>query len=256
MRNLANYLTSSSAIAAGIVLATLLLWEVGVWLTRTPVYLLPAPTRITQAFLAQPAYYLEALAVTLLEAVAGLLLGTTVGTGTAIVLNLAPRLERGVMTLAILVKSTPLAAIAPLLTIWFGFGPLPKVIITALLTFFPTLVNVLVGLSSAQPEMTHLMRMLRATRWQSLRHLNAYLALPYLFAAMRVAAPLALIGAVIAEWTGASAGLGRVMWLAYANLNLPPLFAAIFLLSICGMSAWQGIGLLERRILHWRGAER
>ncbi|MGQ9904833.1 MAG: ABC transporter permease [Anaerolineae bacterium] len=256
MRNLANYLTSSSAIAAGIVLATLLLWEVGVWLTRTPIYLLPAPTRIMQAFLAQPGYYLEALVVTLLEALGGLLLGATIGTSAAILLNLAPRLERGVMTLAILVKSTPLAAIAPLLTIWFGFGPLPKLIITALLTFFPTLVNVLVGLSSTQPELTHLMRILRATRWQSLRHFNTYLALPYLFAALRVAAPLSLVGAVIAEWTGASAGLGRVMWLAYANLNLPPLFAAIFLLSICGMSAYQGIGLLEKRIVYWRDTER
>jgi len=145
------------------------------------------------------------------------------------------------MSLAILIKSTPLAAIAPLLTIWFGFGMLPKVIITALLTFFPTLVNVLVGFQSAERELIDLMHVHRATRWQVLRHLKLYLALP-----------LSLIGAVVAEWSGASGGLGRIMWLAYANLNLPAMFAAIFILSACGMIAYLLIVAIEQRLLRWR----
>ncbi len=243
---------TSNLLALLLILATLLLWEVSVHLTRTPVYLLPAPSRVLWTLARQPLYYIQASGITLLEALAGLLLGAMFGLGLAILLNLAPRLERGMMSLAILIKSTPLAAIAPLLTIWFGFGMLPKVIITALLTFFPTLVNVLVGFQSAERELIDLMHVHRATRWQVLRHLKLYLALPYLFAALRVVAPLSLVGAVVAEWSGASGGLGRIMWLAYANLNLPAMFAAIFILSACGMIAYLLIVAIEQRLLRWR----
>jgi NitT/TauT family transport system permease protein len=243
---------ASNLLAVLLILVALLLWEASVHLTRTPVYLLPAPSRVLWTLARQPLYYLQASGVTLLEAFAGLLLGAMFGMGLAILLNLAPRLERGMMSLAILIKSTPLAAIAPLLTIWFGFGMLPKVIITALLTFFPTLVNVLVGFQSAERELIDLMHVHRATRWQVLRHLKLYLALPYLFAALRVVAPLSLVGAVVAEWSGASGGLGRIMWLAYANLNLPAMFAAIFILSACGMIAYLLIVAIEQRLLRWR----
>ncbi len=243
---------AANLIAAALLVSALLLWEAGVRLTRTPSYILPAPSRVLWTLLTQPRYYLDALGITLLEAFGGLTLGAAFGMSLAILLNLVPRLERGVMSLAILIKSTPLAAIAPLLTIWFGFGILPKIIITALLTFFPTLVNVLVGLGSAEREMLDLMRVYRASRWQVLRHLNFYLSLPYLFAALRVVAPLSIVGAVIAEWAGASGGLGRIMWLAYANLNLPPMFAAIFILSICGMASYLLIGFVEQRVIRWR----
>ena len=248
-----NEKNNSLGFAFLLVAAALVLWELAVHLAGTPVYILPAPSRIAQTFLGQPAYYLSALFVTLGEALTGLTLGTLVGIGVAALVNLRPQLERGVMTLAILVKSTPLAAIAPLLTIWLGFGVLPKIIITALLTFFPTLVNVLVGLQSAERDMLDLLRVQRATNWQILIHLRAWLALPYLFAALRVAAPLSLVGAVIAEWTGASSGLGRVMWLAYSNLNLPPMFAAIFVLSLSGMSAYGLIVWVEGKVIRWKG---
>jgi ABC-type nitrate/sulfonate/bicarbonate transport system permease component len=236
-----------------LIITVLGVWELVVRQRGIPVYLLPAPSRIAQTFFTQPDYYLNALLVTLAEALGGLLIGATSGIFIAALVSLRPQIENGVMTLAILLKSTPLAAIAPLLTIWLGFGILPKIIITALLTFFPTLVNVLVGLQSAEGEMLDLMRVHRATPWQILIHLRAWLALPFLFAALRVAAPLALVGAVIAEWTGASSGLGRVMWLAYSNLNLPPMFAAIFVLSISGMIAYGLITGVERASLKWKG---
>jgi NitT/TauT family transport system permease protein len=238
--------------AAGIILGALLLWEVGVRVTQTPVYILPAPSLILQTLVANPAYYAEATLVTLGEALAGLLLGLSVALAVSVIVTLRPGMERGVMALAILVKSMPLAAIAPLLTIWLGFGVLPKIIITALLTFFPVLVNAIVGLQSAEGEMIDLMRAYRASAWQTLMHLRFWLALPYLFAALRVAAPLALVGAVIAEWTGASGGLGRVMWLAYSNLNLPYMFAAIFILSVAGAATYFSIVWCERRFTPWR----
>lgn len=228
-------------------------WELVVRWRDIPVYLLPAPTRVAQTFFDQPGYFFSALFTTLFEALFGLLIGTLVGILVAALVSLEPQMERGVMTIAILVKSTPLAAIAPLLTIWLGFGILPKIIITALLTFFPTLVNALVGLQSAERDSLDLMRVYGATRWQTLIYLRAWLALPYLFAALRVTAPLSLVGAVIAEWAGASSGLGRVMWLAYSNLNLPPMFAAIFILSFSGMAFYGLIAWLEKKILRWKG---
>ncbi|BCX02798.1 MAG: ABC transporter permease [Candidatus Roseilinea sp.] len=239
-------------LAVLIVAGTLGMWEGAVWIWAIPTYVLPAPSRVAETFLSQPLYFLEALAVTLGQALAGLIMGTAIGILVAVLVSLKPRLERSAMTLAILVKSTPLAVIAPLLTIWLGFGVLPKVIITALLTFFPVLVNVLVGLRSAGREMLDLMRVHRASEWQILVHLRFWLSLPYLFAALRVVAPLSLIGAVIAEWTGASSGLGRVMWLAYSNLNLPPMFAAIFVLSLAGVGTYGAIVWLESRVLRWR----
>lgn len=245
--------------ASGVFFAVLMLagvlaiWEIVVRALEIPIYILPAPSRVAQTFFSQPLYFLSALGVTWGEALAGLTIGTLVGVFVAALASLKPQLERGVMTLAILVKSMPLAAIAPLLTIWLGFGILPKIIITALLTFFPTLVNALVGLQSAEKDMLDLMRVYRATRWQILIHLQIWLAIPYLFAALRVAAPLSLVGAVIAEWTGASSGLGRVMWLAYSNLNLPPMFAAIFVLSLSGMASYGLVVWLENKVICWKG---
>jgi NitT/TauT family transport system permease protein len=245
--------SSSGFLFAALLLAfVFLFWETAIHLNGTPVYILPAPSRVAQTFFANPDYFLSALWVTLGQAMLGLFLGSLVGILVAAWVSLNPQFERGMMTLAILLKSTPLAAIAPLLTIWLGFGILPKVIITALLTFFPTLVNVLVGLQSAERDMLDLMRVNRATRWQILVHLRAWLALPYLFAALRVTAPLSLVGAVIAEWAGASSGLGRIMWMAYSNLNLPPMFAAIFVLSLSGMGAYGLIVWLESRALRWK----
>jgi NitT/TauT family transport system permease protein len=164
-----------------------------------------------------------------------------------------PRMERGVMTLAILIKSTPLVAIAPLLTIWLGFGIFPKVMITALLTFFPVLVNVLSGLRSADIAILDTFHSWHASRWEVFLYARAPSALPHLFAALKVSAPLALIGAVVSEWTGASGGLGRTMWMAYTNLNLPFLFAAVFVLAAMGMIIYSAVVFIERKVVFWEG---
>ena len=245
---------SSALVAWGIVLSFLLIWEAAVQLTRTPPYLLPAPSLVVQTLFAHPGLYAEAAAITLSEALLGLLLGVLAGVLIASLLTLLPGLEDGVMTLAILLKSTPMVAIAPLLTLWLGFGVLPKIIITALLTFFPVLVNVLSGLQRTDPAMLDLFRSWHADRWETFFHLRAPYALPYLFSALKISAPLSLIGAVVAEWTGASGGLGRTMWLAYSNLNLPFMFAAILLLAAGGMALFRLLDMLEKKVIFWQGS--
>ncbi len=242
----------SRRVALALVLGFFIIWEAAVTLMHTPVYLLPAPSRVVQTLLAHPGMYAEAFAITLGEALAGLTLGLLAGGLIAALLTLQPGLEGGVMTLAILLKSTPMVALAPLLTLWLGFGVLPKVIITALLTFFPALVNLLSGLQRPDPALLDLFRSWRVSRWEIFVHLRLPWALPYLFAALKISAPLSLIGAVVAEWTGASGGLGRTMWLAYSNLNLPYLFAAIFLLSAAGMSLYWLLAWLEQKAIFWQ----
>jgi len=242
---------TDKVIALALVTLALAVWEISVRVQEIPVYILPAPSRILSTLGQNANLYAEASLLTLGEAIAGLMLGTIAGIGAATLLSLWPRLESGIMTLAILVKSTPLIAIAPLLTIWLGFGVLPKIIITGLLTFFPVLVNVLSGLSAADPAMLDTFRSWNASRGEIFRHVRAPNAMPYLFAALKVSGPLSLIGAVVAEWTGASGGLGRTMWLAYSNLNLPYLFAAVFILAAAGMSIYSFINWAEQRVVFW-----
>jgi len=195
--------------------------------------------------------YAQDSLLTLGEAFLGLVLGAVTGTIVAITLSFWPRLEHAVMTLAILVKSTPMVAIAPLLTIWLGFGILPKIIITALLAFFPVLVNALSGFQAADPALLETFHSWHANRREILWHVRVPEALPFMFAALKVSAPLALIGAVVAEWTGASGGLGRTMWLAYSNLNLPFLFAAVFVLAIAGVLIFSLLNWIEDKVVFW-----
>ncbi len=229
----------------------LVVWEIGVHLTRTPAYLLPSPSAVLRVLQEHALSYAAAAVVTFAEALGGLIVGSAAAISLALLVTLVPRLEGGVMSVAILIKSMPLAAIAPLLTIWLGFGWEPKVIITALLTFFPTLVNVTAGLQAIEPARLEHMQAWNATSWQVLWYLRLPHSLPYVFAALKVAAPLSLIGAVVAEWAGASGGLGRVMWLAYANLNLPFMFAAIFILAAAGIAIYGAITFIERRVVFW-----
>lgn len=246
----------SGWIALTIVLTFLAAWELVVRIFEVPVYILPAPSRTLATLINNPTLYLEATALTLGESLAGLGIGVLAGGLLAVLLIMLPGLEGGVMTLAILMKSTPLVAIAPLLTIWLGFGIVPKIVITALMTFFPVLVNVLSGLQRVDPALTDLFHSWNASRWEVFRHLRLPTALPFVFAALKISAPLALIGAVVAEWTGASGGLGRTMWLAYTNLNLPYLFAAIFILAAAGMLLFRLLAWLERKVVFWLPANR
>jgi NitT/TauT family transport system permease protein len=242
----------SAWVAWGIVAVFFLAWELAVHIWALPVYLLPAPSRVFETLFSNPGNFAQASLYTLGEALAGLALGMAAGILLACLLILVPGIESGVMTLAILVKSTPLVAIAPLLTLWLGFGVTPKIIITALLTFFPVLVNMLTGLQQVDPPLVDLFQSWSASRWEVFTHLRLPSALPFVFAALKISAPLALIGAVVAEWTGASGGLGRVMWLAYANLNLPYLFAAIFILSASGIVFYRLSVLAEHKAIFWQ----
>jgi ABC-type nitrate/sulfonate/bicarbonate transport system permease component len=236
---------------AVLVLSALAVWELGVLITEAPEYLLPAPSAVVGALLSDPGRFLPPAGVTLGQALAGLALGGAMGLLMAAAITFWAHLEQGVMSLALLIKSTPIIAVAPILTIWMGFGPGPKIVVTALLTFFPVLINAVEGFRSVDPAVADWFRSIDAPDGQYFRHVRWPSARPFLFAALKVAAPLSLIGAVVAEWIGASSGLGRQMWLAYNNLDMPALFAAVVVLTGMSAAVYRLVVTTERRTIHW-----
>ena len=238
---------------AGLALVVLALaaWEIAVRLTDTPVYLVPAPSDIAGVLGEDVTGLVPASLVTLGEALAGLALGAAVGLAMAVLVTFWGQLEQGVMSLALLIKSTPIIAVAPILTIWMGFGHGPKVIVTALLTFFPVLINSLEGFRSVDPAVTDWFRSIDVPARQYFTQARWPAARPFFFPALKVAAPLAMIGAVVAEWMGASSGLGRLMWLSYNNLDMPSLFAAVVALTLLSAGVYRLVVAAERRTVHW-----
>lgn len=245
-RSLVDLAVAAAALA--VIAIALELWTSAF---RVPGYLVPAPSAVAARFARDwPLFAREAL-VTIAEAAAGFVVGTSVAFAIAAAMVRSRLLERTLFPLAILVKLTPIVAVAPLFTLWFGFGSAPKVAIAALITFFPMVVNAFVGLRSADPQEVAFLETLGASRAEIFRLLRVPNALPYLFSGARISLNLALIGAVIGEWTGADHGLGRVILVANANLDLATLFGAVLLLAAIGIAANALVGALERRVLHW-----
>ena len=178
-------------------------WEIWTRLTDMPTYLVPAPSVVLDRLTGDIWYFLGHGAVTLAEALAGFALGTIVALAGAVLMTQSRYIERSLLPLAILVKVTPVVAVAPLFVIWFGFGPAPKVLIVALITFFPVLVNAVTGFRSVDRGAMDLLRSIRASRREIFFKLRVPSATPFLFSAFRVSIPLAVIGAVIGEWFSA-----------------------------------------------------
>ncbi len=218
---------------------------------RVPPYLVPSPSSIAARLWTDAALFAREAAITVGEAAGGFALGTSTAFVAGALMAQSRLLERTLFPVAILIKLTPIVAIAPLFTLWFGFGTGPKIAIAALITFFPMLVNSFVGLRSADAQELAFLQTLGASRSEIFRMLRVPSALPFLFSGARISLNLALIGAVIAEWTGADRGLGRVIFVANANLDLTALFGAVLTLAAIGIAANAAVGAAERRVLHW-----
>lgn len=226
-------------------------WEAWVRLKDVKVYLVPAPTVVIERLYEEPWFFTHEGLKTLEGAMLGFALGGTVAVVLATIMAQSRVLERSIFPLAILVKVTPMVAIAPLLTIWFGFGLMPKVFIAALIVFFPIMVNALIGFRSVNPNSLALLESLAASRSDIFLRLRLPSSLPYLFAAFRVSIPLSVIGAVVAEWFSGDRGLGSVIYVANNNLDMPTAFAGVFTLAIIGVALFLLTTAIERRVLFW-----
>jgi NitT/TauT family transport system permease protein len=226
-------------------------WEAWVRLRDVKAYIVPAPSVVVERLYERPWFFAHEGLKTLEGAMLGFALGGAVALVLATVMAQSRVLERSIFPLAILVKVTPIVAIAPLLTIWFGFGLLPKVFIAALIVFFPIMVNALIGFRSLNPNALALLESLAASRGDIFLRLRLPSSLPYLFAAFRVSIPLSVIGAVVAEWFSGDRGLGSVIYVANNNLDMPTAFAGVFTLAIIGVALFLLTTAIERRVLFW-----
>lgn len=208
-------------------------------------YLLPIPTKILEAASVHAAGLFRDSLFTLGEAAAALVLATLLAFGTAVVFQLNGLLRRAFLPLVIASKSVPIVVFAPLFALWFGYGPSGKVALAILVTFLPIAVNATFGMDAVASEQLDLFRLHGASKWKLLWKLRLPNAIPYIMPALRLSATLGVLGVVIAEMTGAKAGLGATILITSATLDTPLLFAAaLCALLVCG-ALLIGISLVE-----------
>lgn len=235
----------------------LLAWEAATRWGWLPPYLLPSPESVWAKFLAvvRDGTLLFHTGATLAEVLLGLALGLSVATALGYLVAKSRAAERLLAPYIIASQSIPIVAIAPLLVIWFGPGRLSKVLICALIVFFPVLVNTVVGVRSVPEDLRDLMRSLRATRWQIFAKLEAPAAMPVLMGGLKVGATLSVIGAVVGEFVGTDRGLGFLVNIGRGLYDTSLVFVAVGVLIVLAMGLYGLVSWLERRLLGWRSRE-
>lgn len=215
-------------------------------------FIAPSPVLVVETFFSKSSLLLENIWVTAIEALAGFVLGNLMAILLATVFVHSKVLQQIFLPIAVAINAIPVVAKAPILVLIMGNGLAPKVTIAAMVCFFPTLINMVRGLEAVNPQIMDLMRILSATRSQIYFKLRLYSALPYLFSALRIAASMCVIGAIVGEWIGATQGIGAQIIQATYNYDSPLLYAAIVLSAALSGLFYIVVVLLERRIVRWQ----
>ena len=239
--------------SAALLLAVLATWE---WLPPflgIPQFILPPPSRVWQEFLRLLAAERLMLhsGITALEVVAGFAIGSALGAVIGFVLGLAPRAELVLSPYILALQIAPKVAFAPLFVMWLGFTVYPKILVAILIVFFPVMVNVLSAIRTVDPDLVNLARSFSATRWQIFRMIEVPATLPPLFAGLRIASTLAVIGVVVGELVGGNQGLGYLLVFGEGQGNTAMVFVSIIFLTVIGIAAYGLVVLAERRVLHY-----
>jgi len=236
--------------AIGVVCLTA--WEILVRLLDTSELVMPAPTRIADVLWKSLSngYLWPHIWQTLLEVFWGILLGGLMGFIGGIALGESKRLRSLLMPYVVLSQDVPKLALAPLFIVWFGFGVLPTVVMTALICFFPLLENTVTSMQQVDPQKLELFRMLRANKWQTLWRLKIPSGLPNIMAGFRVAVVLAWVGAVVGEFIGSSKGLGALIIAAQGSMDTPLMFAVLVVITVLGISSYWIVQIFERRFFY------
>jgi ABC-type nitrate/sulfonate/bicarbonate transport system permease component len=215
-------------------------------------YLVPSPTEVASSLWENRDLLAENAWVTLREILLGILCALAVGLGFAVLMHRWQVLRDAAYPLIVASQTIPIVVISPILLVWFGYGITPKIVIVALICFFPITVNALDGLRSVDPEAVKMMRSLDASRWQRFWRLEAPAALPSLFTGIKISVVIAPIAAVFAEWVGSEAGLGRLIQSDTAYYLVARQFAAVVVLAAMALALIGVIALAERRVVRWR----
>ncbi|MDM8532722.1 ABC transporter permease [Anaerolineales bacterium HSG25] len=229
-------------------------WQLVVWINDYPTFILPTPVDVIYTFnkVLLDGTLWHHTQVTLFEIFLGLTLGITTAMLFGYGLAKSHLLEKILAPYLVAMQSIPVVAIAPLIIIWVGSGYLSKVLICALIVFFPVLINTVIGIRSVEPNLYDLMRSLQASRWQIFTMLELPAALPILLGGLKIGVTLSVIGAVVGEFMGADEGLGFLINQARGLFNTPLVFVAILTLVIITLSLYGLVTLLENRLLRWR----
>ena len=230
-----------------------LLWKSIIFIFKFPEFILPQPETvfIEWYLLLKSGLLLDHTLVTLYETLAGFIIGVLLGLIPGYFIAKSKQVEQTLSSYLVALQTAPKIALAPLIVIWFGFGPLSKIVIVALIVFFPILVNTIVGIRSVDKNLLDLMKISGATRLQIFRLVELPAALPVLFAAFKTGITLAVIGAVVGEFVGANSGLGYLTIYAAGLMNTPQVFVAILQLTVLGIVLYLIIDVLENLIIPW-----
>lgn len=244
------------SIAGGFILL-IALWALIVKWGQYPPFILPAPDVVMRKFMStlREGTLVRHAWVTISELALGLSLGLSSAFVLGYLLGKNPRAERVIAPFIVASQSIPIVAIAPLLLIWFGSGLLSKVLVCALITFFPTLINTIVGIRNVDADLRDLMRSLRASRWQMFRLLDLPAAAPTIFGGLKLSVILSVVGAVVGEFVGADSGLGFLINLARGVLDTPLMFVAIISLILLAQTLYLAVSVLEAYFLRWQKHE-
>lgn len=234
-----------------VLLGLMLAWQLLVWATDAPRYILPGPLSVATAFQTHAASLLHHASVTLAEIALGWLLGALLGALAALSLAAARGLRPWLLPLLIASQAIPVFAIAPLLVLWLGYGMASKVAMATLIIFFPVTASFFDGLRRCEAGWLDLAKTMGASPWRRLRLIQIPAALPALGSGLRVATAVAPIGAVVGEWVGSSAGLGYLMLHANGRLQIDLVFAALFVLAIIAVFLYTLVDKSLRALLSW-----
>jgi len=238
------------------ILAFLAIWEVAVAVLKVPAYLMPPPSAVFIVFVSEYQKLLFHGWVTTYEMLLGYALAVGIGIPLAIAITSSERFDRFVMPQMLFFQVVPKVAIAPLFLVWFGVGALPKVLVAFLISFFPIVIDAAVGLRSMSGEMRDLARSMGASRLQVFAQFRLPTSLPYLFSGLKVAATLAVAGAVVGEFVGADKGLGYLLLVTNSNLETALMFAALFALTFIGLAFFYAVEFLEALLIPWHVTHR
>ncbi|MGO1885067.1 MAG: ABC transporter permease [Citricoccus sp.] len=229
------------------------IWEVSVRVMEVSELVLPPPSQIFQTFMVmiqEPSTW-EHILVTVQEISVGFAAGVIIGCIVGVILGKFPIIEVTVRPLIIAIEVIPKVALIPLFVIWFGFGMTSKVIIAAVLAFFPVMLNVLLGVRSVDAGQRDVMRSLNASRWHTFVHLELKSTMPNVFAGMESAIVLAVIGAIVGEYLGGNEGLGYLVVRTLNELDAPGLFAVIIMLAVLGLTMYFIVTSFKRVFIPW-----
>lgn len=234
-----------------VIAGLVLVWDIVIRVFSVPDYVVPTPAAVGQALVKERARLLDNAMPTVVESVGGFALGNLVAIAAALAFVHSKALERALYPVAVAVRTLPIVAIAPIFVLLLGNGYAPKIAIAALITFFPTLVNMVEGLESADPQALELMHVLSASKTEIFRYVRWPSSLPYLFSAMRIASTSSVLGALVAEWIGTNKGLGYLIVLTTYDFRTALLYAAMVVTSAIALAFFFLVSLVEWLLVRW-----